>query len=159
MSRTAPLAMDFQVAHLNRMPGDYLPLATRALDRARASDIPVIHVALRLRADHVDVHPRNKMFGALPRPRRYTSADPVTAIHPDVAPRGSEIVVHQNPGQLPSLGNNLHQILINDVYTRDAVRSPTVDDWVIKCHRLEPEPGTNLEPVSRALCSVSRSMR
>jgi nicotinamidase-related amidase len=109
VSRTALLAMDFQVGHLNRMPGDYLPLAARALDRARASEIPVIHVALQLRPDHVDVHPRNKMFGALP-PQAYTSADPGAAIHPDVAPRGSEIVVHKNRVSAFA-GNNLHQIL------------------------------------------------
>jgi hypothetical protein len=28
MSRTALVAMDFQVAHVNRMPGDYLPPGT-----------------------------------------------------------------------------------------------------------------------------------
>jgi nicotinamidase-related amidase len=109
MSRTALLAMDFQVAHVNRMPGDYLPLAARALDSARARDIPVIHVALQLRADHVDVHPRNKMFGAL-RPQAFTAADADSAIHPDVAPLGGEIVVHKNRVSAFA-GNNLHQIL------------------------------------------------
>jgi hypothetical protein len=35
------------------------------------------------------------MFGALP-PQAFTAADPGTAVHPDVAPRGGEIVVHKN---------------------------------------------------------------
>jgi nicotinamidase-related amidase len=58
---------------------------------------------------HVDVHPRNKMFGSLP-PEAFTPDDPGAAIHPDVAPRGGEIVVHKNRVSAFA-GNNLQQIL------------------------------------------------
>jgi nicotinamidase-related amidase len=110
MSRAALLAMDLQVAQVARLPADYLPRAARALDTARAFDVPVIHVALRLLPGHVDVHPRNKIFGSLP-PQAFTADDPDTEIHPAVAPRDGEIVVHKNRVSAFT-GNNLQQILI-----------------------------------------------
>ena len=109
MSRTALLAMDLQIGTLARVPGDYLEAVTGALTAARAARVPVIHVALRLREGHVDVHPRNKVFGSLPA-GRYTPDDPDTAIHPAIAPRGDEIVVHKNRVSAFA-GNNLRQIL------------------------------------------------
>lgn len=109
MSRAALLAMDLQVAHLARLPADYLPRAVRALDTARAADVPVIHVALLLRPGHVDVHPRNKIFGSVP-PHAFTPDDPGAAIHPEVAPRAGEIVVHKTRVSA-FVGNNLQQIL------------------------------------------------
>ncbi|MDX6353509.1 MAG: hypothetical protein QOF98_412, partial [Streptomyces sp.] len=58
MPRTALLAMDLQRNVLTRVSADYLPHAVHALDTARAAGVPVIHVALRLRPGHLDVHPR-----------------------------------------------------------------------------------------------------
>ncbi|MBP2703652.1 cysteine hydrolase [Microbispora sp. RL4-1S] len=109
MSRTALLSMDLQLSTLAQVPDGYLPAAVRALETARAAGIPVIHVILRLRPGHVDAHPRNKVFGSLPA-HVFTSADPGAAIHPDVAPRGGEIVVHKNRVSAFA-GNNLRQIL------------------------------------------------
>ncbi|MGH3379606.1 MAG: cysteine hydrolase family protein [Actinoallomurus sp.] len=109
MSRTALLSMDLQLNHLAHVPADYLPAVVRALETARAARIPVIHVALRLRPGHVDAHPRNKIFGSLPA-HLFTSEDPGAAIHPDVAPRGDEIVVHKNRVSAFA-GNDLQQIL------------------------------------------------
>jgi nicotinamidase-related amidase len=71
--------------------------------------VPVVHVALLLRPGHVDVHPRNKIFGSLPADR-FTPDDPATAIHPDIAPQDGEIVVHKNRISAFA-GNNLQQIL------------------------------------------------
>ncbi|MER6976372.1 cysteine hydrolase family protein [Streptomyces carpinensis] len=109
MSRTALLSMDLQVNHLAHVRADYLPTAVRALETARAAQLPVIHVALQLRPGHADVHPRNKVFGSLPF-HLFTADDPGAAIHPDVAPRGDEIVVHKNRVSAFA-GNNLQQIL------------------------------------------------
>ena len=50
MSRAALLAMNYQLAHLNRMPGDYLPHAARALGTARALGIPVAGAGFWYRA-------------------------------------------------------------------------------------------------------------
>ncbi|WP_327410721.1 hypothetical protein OG458_39350 [Streptomyces sp. NBC_01281] len=66
MSRTALLSMDLQVNHIAHVPDGCLPDAVRALETARAAEVPVIHVALRLRPGHVDCHADNKIFGALP---------------------------------------------------------------------------------------------
>ncbi|MFB7498532.1 cysteine hydrolase family protein [Streptomyces sp. NPDC056161] len=109
MSRTALLLMDLQLNHLAHMADDYLPNAVRALGTARAADVPVIHVALRLRPGHLDAHPRNKVFGSLPH-HLFTADDPGTAIHPDVAPADGEIVVHKNRVSAFA-GNDLQQIL------------------------------------------------
>lgn len=109
MSRAALLSMDLQLNHLGHVPADYLPAAAGALATARAAQVPVIHVVLGFRPGHVDVHPRNKVFGAL-APHRYTADDPGAAIHPDVAPRGDELVVVKNRVSAFA-GNNLHQIL------------------------------------------------
>ncbi|MTD53322.1 cysteine hydrolase [Amycolatopsis pithecellobii] len=109
MTRTALLAMDLHVSLVERLPGEYLPHAVAALSTARAAEIPVIHVALRLRPGHIDVHPHNKMFSALPA-GAFTEDDPGTALHPEVAPRDGEIVVYKNRVSAFS-GNNLPQIL------------------------------------------------
>ncbi|WP_261556053.1 cysteine hydrolase family protein [Frankia tisae] len=109
MARTALLAMDLQLHHLARLPADYLPHAVHALGTARAAGVPVIHVALRLRPGHLDVHPRNKIFGSLPS-HLYTADDPGTAIHPDVAPAEGETVVYKNRVSAFA-GNNLQQLL------------------------------------------------
>lgn len=109
MPRTALLAMDLQLSTIAHVPADYLPAAVRALETARSAGIPVIHVVLQLRPGHVDVHSRNKIFGSLPA-HLYTADDPGAAIHPDVAPRGDEIVVHKNRVSAFA-GNNLQQIL------------------------------------------------
>jgi nicotinamidase-related amidase len=109
VSRIALLSMDLQLSTLAQVPAGYLPAAVRALETARAAEVPVIHVVLQLRPGHIDVHPRNKLFGSLP-PHRFTVDDPGAAIHPDVAPRGDEIVVHKNRVSAFA-GNNLRQIL------------------------------------------------
>ncbi|GAA2466145.1 cysteine hydrolase family protein [Actinocorallia cavernae] len=109
MPRTALLLMDVQNCHVPQVAEDYLPHAVRALRTARAAGVPVIHVALQLRTGHVDAHPFNKTFGALP-PHLFTADDPGTAIHPDVAPADGEIVVYKNRVSAFT-GNNLQQIL------------------------------------------------
>lgn len=109
VARAALFSMDLQVNHVARVPADYLRTAARALAAARAAGLTVIHIALQLRAGHVDVHPRNKVFGAVP-PDVFTADDPGAAIHPDVAPGGDEIVVHKNRVSAFA-GNNLRQIL------------------------------------------------
>lgn len=109
MPRTALLAMDLQVATAALVPAGYLPRAAQAVRTARAAGVPVIHVALQLRPGHVDVHPRNVIFGALPS-ELFTPDDPGAAIHPDLAPLGGEIVVRKNRVSAFA-GNNLQQIL------------------------------------------------
>jgi nicotinamidase-related amidase len=109
MPGTALLAMDLQLNHIAHAPADYLPRAVRALGTARAAGVPVIHVALQFRPGHLDAHPRNKIFGALPA-HLYTADDPGAAFHPDVAPAEGEIVVHKNRISAFA-GNNLQQIL------------------------------------------------
>lgn len=109
MSRSALLLMDLQRSPLTRVSDDYLRRAVRALEAARGAGVPVIHVALRLRAGHTDVHPRNPIFGAVPA-HLFTADDPGAEIHPDVAPADGEIVVYKNRVSAFA-GNDLPQIL------------------------------------------------
>jgi nicotinamidase-related amidase len=109
VSRSALLLMDLQTGILSRMPEGFLPHAVRALSTARAAGVPVVHVGVRLRPGHADVHPRNKVFGSLP-PRLYTADDPGAAFHPDVAPAEGEQVVHKNRVSAFA-GNDLQQVL------------------------------------------------
>lgn len=109
MSRSALLSMDLQLHHVNRFSSDYLAAAARALTTARTAGTPVIHVVLQFRPGHVDAHPRNKVFGAVPA-HLYVADDLDAAIHPEVAPVGDEIVVHKNRVSAFA-GNNLHQLL------------------------------------------------
>ncbi|WP_019357496.1 cysteine hydrolase family protein [Streptomyces sp. AA1529] len=109
MSGTALLVMDFQHNTLARMPEGCLPRAVHALEAARTAGVRVLHIALGLRPGHLDVHPRNKTFGALPS-HLFTPDDPGAAIHPDAAPADGEIVVHKNRVSAFS-GNNLRQLL------------------------------------------------
>ncbi|MCR6484931.1 cysteine hydrolase [Amycolatopsis sp. OK19-0408] len=106
---TALLSMDLQRSPLSRVDDDYLPRAVHALRAARATGVLVVHVALRLRAGHTDVHPRNRIFGAVPA-HLYTADDPGAEIHPDVAPADGEIVVFKNRVSAFA-GNDLDQIL------------------------------------------------
>lgn len=101
--------MDLQLNNVAHVPAGYLPAAVRALETAQAAQVPVIHVVLQFRSGHVDAHPRNKIFGSLPA-HLFTADDPGAAIHPDVAPRGDEIVVPKNRVSAFA-GNNLQQIL------------------------------------------------
>ncbi|MBV2358061.1 cysteine hydrolase [Streptomyces sp. J2-1] len=101
--------MDLQLHNLAHTPADYLPRAVTALETARAAELPVYHVVVRLLPGHVDAHPRNKIFGALPH-HLFTADDPDAAIHPDVAPREGELVVGKNRVSAFA-GNNLRQLL------------------------------------------------
>ncbi|QRP47689.1 cysteine hydrolase family protein [Amycolatopsis sp. FDAARGOS 1241] len=109
MSRTALLLMDLQVSTLSRVADGYLARAVETLGIAHAAAVPVIHIAVQLRRGHVDAHPRNKIFGALPA-GVFTADGPAGAIHPDVAPADGEIVVYKNRVSAFA-GNNLQQIL------------------------------------------------
>lgn len=64
-----------------------------AVGAARAAGLPVIHVAVGFRPGRAEVHPRNKMFGALAGRPVTPGEEQANAIHPDVAPLPGEPVV------------------------------------------------------------------
>lgn len=93
MNGTALLVMDIQVGIVSRIDQpDYLPRLARAVEAARAADIPVVYVVLGFRPGHPEIAARNKSFGALP-PGAFTTADPGAAVHPDLTPREGDTVV------------------------------------------------------------------
>ncbi|WP_328582355.1 cysteine hydrolase family protein [Streptomyces sp. NBC_00370] len=102
MAKSALLVMDVQRGITDRFDGDagYLPRLRRAVDAARAADIPVVYVVVGFRQGHPEVSARNKTFGAVAAhvaasgaPGGFTDDDPQAQIHPDVAPRPGDVVV------------------------------------------------------------------
>jgi nicotinamidase-related amidase len=102
--------MDVQRGTVSRVtdPG-YLPRVARAIGAARTAGIPVVYVTVGFRHGKPEIHPRNKMFGALPS-GAFTPDDPAAEIHPDVAPLPGETVVVKNRVSAFA-GNDLRQIL------------------------------------------------
>ncbi|WP_234534465.1 cysteine hydrolase family protein [Streptomyces shenzhenensis] len=95
MPQQALLVMDVQQVVVNRFPdGAYLPRLSKAIDAARAADVPVIYVVVGFRPGYPEVSARNKMFrglvGAATRP---AGEDMAIQVHPEVAPAPGEPVV------------------------------------------------------------------
>ncbi|MZD06116.1 isochorismatase family protein [Streptomyces sp. SID5785] len=116
MSRTALLLMDFQQAIVARVPGTVVSRAADARAAAREAGVPVFHIGLQLRPGHVDVHPRNKLFGSLPADV-YTPDDPGTAFAAELTPADGDTVVHKNRVSAFA-GNDLRQLLAARDITR-----------------------------------------
>jgi nicotinamidase-related amidase len=96
MTHLALLVMDVQLGIVDRFADedpDYLSRIRWAVDHAHQAGVPVIYVVVGFRDGHPEVSAANKSFSALATGTRFTSADPDTAIHPDVAPADGDIVV------------------------------------------------------------------
>jgi nicotinamidase-related amidase len=86
--------MDVQRAVVHRYPDPaYLPRLGSAITAARASEIPVIYVAVGFRPGYPEISLRNKMFGGLPSRAPAFGSDEAMQIHPDVAPEPGDILV------------------------------------------------------------------
>ncbi|UNO43521.1 cysteine hydrolase [Streptomyces sp. MST-110588] len=92
---SALLVMDVQRAIVDFVGGDrgYLSRLRRAIDGARAADIPVIYVVIALRPGFPEVSTRNRALAGIARAGLYVEGAPGTEIHPDVAPRPGDVVV------------------------------------------------------------------
>lgn len=112
MADSALLVMDVQreIVDLADDGSGYLPRLRRAIDGARAADIPVIYVVIGLRPGQPDVSPRNKALTAVVRAGLHTEGGPGTEIHPDIAPQPGETVVTKRRGSAFS-GSDLDLVL------------------------------------------------
>ncbi|MEU9796534.1 cysteine hydrolase [Streptomyces sparsogenes] len=93
---SALLVMDVQQAVVDIVDEDgsgYLPRLRRAIDGARAADIPVIYVVIALRPGFPEVGTRNRALTAIAQAGLYVEGAPGTEIHPEVAPRPGDVVV------------------------------------------------------------------
>ncbi len=98
MAQNALLVMDVQRSIVARFGEDagYLARLRRAVEAARAAQLPVIHGAAGFRAGHPEASTRNKMLqflSTLPGGIGYTPDDPGADIHPGVAPQPTDLVV------------------------------------------------------------------
>ncbi|MFG2653323.1 cysteine hydrolase family protein [Streptomyces sp. NPDC048436] len=112
MANNALLVMDVQrdVVALADDGSGYLPRLRKAIDGARAAGIPVIYVAMGLRAAQPDVSPRNKPVTGAVQAGLFTEGEPGTEIHDDIAPREGDIVVTKRRGSAFS-GSDLDLVL------------------------------------------------
>ncbi|MFE1171866.1 cysteine hydrolase family protein [Streptomyces sp. NPDC058773] len=71
----------------------YLARLRGAIEGARAAGIPVIYVVIGLRSGRPEVSPRNRVLTAAVAAGLFDEGAPGTAIHQDVAPEPSDVVV------------------------------------------------------------------
>ncbi|QHA02519.1 isochorismatase family protein [Streptomyces broussonetiae] len=94
---SALLVMDVQRAIVDIADTDpgsgYLPRLRRAIDGARAANIPVIYVVIALRPGFPEVGTRNRALAAIARDGLFVEGAPGTEIHPEIAPQPGEVVV------------------------------------------------------------------
>ncbi|MFE6776722.1 cysteine hydrolase family protein [Streptomyces sp. NPDC057702] len=92
---SALLVMDVQQAIVDIVDdgSGYLPRLRRAIDAARAADIPVIYVVIGFRPGFPEIGTRNKPLAAIARAGLYVEGAPGSEVHPEVAPRPGEVVV------------------------------------------------------------------
>lgn len=92
---SALLVMDVQRAIVDIVGGDsgYLSRLRRAIDGARAANMPVIYVVIALRPDFPEVGTRNRALNAIARAGLFVEGAPDTEIHPEIAPRPGDVVV------------------------------------------------------------------
>jgi nicotinamidase-related amidase len=92
---SALLVMDVQQAIVDIAVDDpgYLPRVRKAIDSARAANIPVIYVTIALRPGFPEVGTRNRALAAIAQAGLYVEGAPGTEIHPEVAPRPGDVVV------------------------------------------------------------------
>jgi nicotinamidase-related amidase len=91
---SALLVMDVQHAVVARHPDpEYLPRLRTAIDAARGAGVPVVHVTVGFRPGAPEIHPRNRMFGALAGRVSGPAEEAAMRIHPDVAPADGDLLV------------------------------------------------------------------
>ncbi|MGW0935707.1 cysteine hydrolase family protein [Streptomyces sp. NPDC002666] len=100
MAKSALLVMDVQrdIVDITGADTDYLSRLNRAIEGARAADIPVIYVAIAFPSGDPEVSPRNRVITNAVRAGWFTEGEPGTAIHPAVAPRPGDAVVTKRRG-------------------------------------------------------------
>jgi len=94
-ANTVVLSMDFQndiVAGFVPVAADVLERAGRVLARARSAGIPVLHVVVQFRPGHPEVAGHG-LFKMVRDGNRLVQGTDGAAIHPAVAPAGSDIVI------------------------------------------------------------------
>lgn len=95
MTNSALLVMDVVQGIVDRYVRDaeYLPGLRRAVDAARASDVPVIYVRAAFRDGHPEISSRNKIFAPFASTSAYLETDVSTQIHSEVCSQPGDIVI------------------------------------------------------------------
>ncbi|OIJ85016.1 cysteine hydrolase family protein [Streptomyces monashensis] len=109
---SALLVMDVQQAIVDIADdgSGYLTRLRRAIDGARAANIPVVYVVIALRPGFPEVGTHNRALAAIARAGLYVEGAPGTEIHPEVAPRPGDVVVTKRRASAFS-GSDLDMVL------------------------------------------------
>ena len=94
-SRTVLLVMDFQHGVVERLGDEsVLAAAGRAVEAARASQIPVMFVRVAFRPGYPEAAEANRSFGSIHQAGEAMTQDhPATQVHPALTPRPDEPVI------------------------------------------------------------------
>ncbi len=131
---SALLVMDFQSTVVERFAANAAGLTSRVasvIAAAREADVRVLYVVVGFRPGYPEVSARNKSFSALRQSARFVPGSPEIEIHPDVAPRESEVVVtkHRVSGffgtdlDLILRANGLETLVLTGIATSGVVLS------------------------------------
>ena len=97
MAQSALLVMDVQNGIVSRIDGDaLLPVVARAIDAARAAELPVIYVRAAFRPGFPELSPSNQAFAAIASAGAasgFTVDDEATQVCAAVAPHDGDVVV------------------------------------------------------------------
>jgi nicotinamidase-related amidase len=95
--QTALLVMDMQLGILQNLPNvnQVVETVTEAVTKARANNIPVIYVTLTFRPGFPEINLNNIGFVGFKDRMAQIPRDTFAQIHPAIAPRENEIVVHK----------------------------------------------------------------
>jgi nicotinamidase-related amidase len=92
---SALLVMDVQRAIVDIADdgSGYLTRLRKAIDGARAANIPVVYVVIALRPGFPEVGTHNRALAAIAQAGLFVEGAPGTEIHPEIAPRPGDAVV------------------------------------------------------------------
>ncbi|OIJ87632.1 isochorismatase [Streptomyces sp. MUSC 14] len=109
---SAILVMDVQQAIVDIADdgSGYLTRLRKAIDGARAANIPVVYVVIALRPGFPEVGTHNRALAAIARAGLCVEGAPGTEIHPEVAPRPGDVVVTKRRASAFS-GSDLDMLL------------------------------------------------
>lgn len=116
--------MDVQrntVSRLGERAERFLAAVNRATKAARSANVPVIYVRVAFRQGAPEISPRNKTFAPLKGLAEMGVDDPQIAIHPEVAPEPTDIVVVKT--RISALAGTDLEVILRSLGVRSLVLS------------------------------------
>lgn len=130
---TAILVMDVQNDIVSLLPGPVqqgvLASIGKVVEVGRAAGCAVIYIVVQFREGYPELSPRNKRLSDLPGSGRLVEGTPGAQVHPAIAPRPGELVIHKRRvnsfygTELPVVlaARNIHTLVLMGIATNFVV--------------------------------------